>query len=192
MCSHLWAVPDSKVHGANMGPTWVLSAPDGPHVGPMNLAIRDMFGQCLTDNIKQDVYRFACKRRLRCVSPNTLLYLPPGVCHIGCCLETYYCIWKSVAPMPLFAFCWQKWSKQLGIHGRISQRVYGLMIWIREKASDHMSQNCGIIWSLESYLKQRELPQYSIYDIILYNGRRPSVHQRANDMEWVAMEFTLM
>ena len=32
--------PDSKVHGANTGPTWVLSAPDGPHVGPMNLAIR--------------------------------------------------------------------------------------------------------------------------------------------------------
>ena len=34
------SVPDNKVHGANMGPTWVLSAPDGPHVGPMNLAIR--------------------------------------------------------------------------------------------------------------------------------------------------------
>ena len=32
--------PDSKVHGANMGPIWVLSAPDGPHVGPMNFAIR--------------------------------------------------------------------------------------------------------------------------------------------------------
>ena len=31
--------PDSKVHGANMGPTWVLSAPAGPHVGPMNLVI---------------------------------------------------------------------------------------------------------------------------------------------------------
>ena len=31
---------DSKVHGANMGPTWVLSAPDGSHVGPMILAIR--------------------------------------------------------------------------------------------------------------------------------------------------------
>ena len=25
-----------------MGPTWVLSAPGGPHVGPMNLAIREM------------------------------------------------------------------------------------------------------------------------------------------------------
>ena len=27
-------LPDSKVHGANIGPTWVLSAPGGPHVGP--------------------------------------------------------------------------------------------------------------------------------------------------------------
>ena len=30
------------VHGANMGPTWVLSAPGGSHVGPMNLAIWDI------------------------------------------------------------------------------------------------------------------------------------------------------
>ena len=35
-------IPDSKFHGDNMGPTWVLSAPEGPHVGPMNLAIRDI------------------------------------------------------------------------------------------------------------------------------------------------------
>ena len=26
--------PDSKVHGAKMGPTWVLSAPDGPMLAP--------------------------------------------------------------------------------------------------------------------------------------------------------------
>ena len=32
--------PDSKVHWAKMEPTWVLSAPEGPHVGPMNFAIR--------------------------------------------------------------------------------------------------------------------------------------------------------
>ena len=31
--------PESKVRGANVGPTWVLSAPGGPHVGPMNFAI---------------------------------------------------------------------------------------------------------------------------------------------------------
>ena len=35
-------IPESKVHGANMGPTWVLSAPDGPHIGPMNLAHDDV------------------------------------------------------------------------------------------------------------------------------------------------------
>ena len=35
--------PDNKVHGANMGPIWVLSAPDGPHVGPMNLVIREFY-----------------------------------------------------------------------------------------------------------------------------------------------------
>ena len=33
-------LPDSMVHGAYMGPNRVLSAPDGPHVGPMNFAIR--------------------------------------------------------------------------------------------------------------------------------------------------------
>ena len=34
-----YKIPDSNIHGANMGPTWVLSAPNGPHVGPTKLAI---------------------------------------------------------------------------------------------------------------------------------------------------------
>ena len=34
--------PDSKVHGANMGPIWGRQDPSGPHVGPMNFAIWDM------------------------------------------------------------------------------------------------------------------------------------------------------
>ena len=37
--------PDSKVHVANMGPTWVLSAPGGLHVGPINLVIRVVIRQ---------------------------------------------------------------------------------------------------------------------------------------------------
>ena len=37
---HTKRIPGSKVHGANMGCTWVLSAPDWPHVGSMNHAIR--------------------------------------------------------------------------------------------------------------------------------------------------------
>ena len=39
----IWLVveynPDNKIHGTNIGPTWVLSATDGPHLGPMKLAI---------------------------------------------------------------------------------------------------------------------------------------------------------
>ena len=37
MCFHynFHSCPDSKVNAAHMGPTWVLSAPGGPHVSPM-------------------------------------------------------------------------------------------------------------------------------------------------------------
>ena len=35
----LGTYPDSKVHGANMGPTWGRQDPGGPYVGHMNLAI---------------------------------------------------------------------------------------------------------------------------------------------------------
>ena len=44
--SALWRdhIPDSKVHGANMGSIWGRQDPGGPHVGPMNFAIRDLTG----------------------------------------------------------------------------------------------------------------------------------------------------
>ena len=32
-------IPDSKVHGANMGPIWGQQDPGGPHDDPMNFAI---------------------------------------------------------------------------------------------------------------------------------------------------------
>ena len=50
--------PDSKVHGANIGPTWVLSAPDEPHVVPMNLAIRGGLLSALSL-----LYRTVCRFR---------------------------------------------------------------------------------------------------------------------------------
>ena len=37
--------PDSKVHGANMGPIWGWQDPGGPHVGPINFGIWDMWLQ---------------------------------------------------------------------------------------------------------------------------------------------------
>ena len=36
-------IPDSKVHGANMGPIWGQQVPGGPHVCPVNFAIWDMY-----------------------------------------------------------------------------------------------------------------------------------------------------
>ena len=38
--------PDSKVHEANIGHIWGRQDPGGPHVGPMNLAIREVTGIC--------------------------------------------------------------------------------------------------------------------------------------------------
>ena len=54
--------PDSKVHGAIMGPNWVLSAPDVPHIGPMNLAIWVVFGSIESHNIQ--TLRCLCCRHM--------------------------------------------------------------------------------------------------------------------------------
>ena len=55
-------VLDSKVHGAYMGPIWDRQDPGGPHVGPMNLAIKHLAAICCQvfcnplDNTDQWVY----------------------------------------------------------------------------------------------------------------------------------------
>ena len=48
-CKCTFIIPDSKVHGANMGPIWGRQDPGGPHVGPMNFAIWDV-SQKYTDS----------------------------------------------------------------------------------------------------------------------------------------------
>ena len=40
-------VPDSKVHGANMGLIWGRQDPGGPHVDPMNLAVWNELACCV-------------------------------------------------------------------------------------------------------------------------------------------------
>ena len=40
--------PDSKVHGANMGPIWGRQDPGGPHFGPMNFVIWGYPGEFAT------------------------------------------------------------------------------------------------------------------------------------------------
>ena len=53
-------IPDSKVHGANMGPIWVLSAPGGPHVGPMNYAIWDVISNHPSSIVDDIIWYIYC------------------------------------------------------------------------------------------------------------------------------------
>ena len=65
-------MPDSKVHGSNMGPIWVLSAPDGPHVGLMNLVIRGTYSTGCCNRFLQWNTGYICcpmqRTRRRCHS----------------------------------------------------------------------------------------------------------------------------
>ena len=71
----------ARFNEANMGPTWVLSAPGRPHVGPMNLAIR--------------------------VLPiwDIILTLSLDICIIGWCYETSSNIWSMQSPVYLTRRC---------------------------------------------------------------------------------------
>ena len=74
---HASVDPDSKFHVAHMGPTWVLSAPGGPHISPMKLAIRGVFEPPLSSwpesspAMGPDAYR---SRRPRTSSSVVFLY----------------------------------------------------------------------------------------------------------------------
>ena len=51
-------VPDSNVHGANMGPIWGRQDEGGPHVGPMNFAIwGDMLNIMRVSQTNNDICR---------------------------------------------------------------------------------------------------------------------------------------
>ena len=47
--------PDSKVHGANVGPIWGRQEPGGPHVGSMNFAIWVLYLNCLHSRDNRNV-----------------------------------------------------------------------------------------------------------------------------------------
>ena len=63
---HYWNIamtqqnPDSKVHGANMGPIWGRQDPDGPHVGPMNFAIWEINFYICTGATNKRTYLLKC------------------------------------------------------------------------------------------------------------------------------------
>ena len=98
---HWDSTPDSKVHGATMGPTWVLSAPDGPHVGPMKNVIRDRLFMEDKDSFVLYSQRYGswypCDARGQCISchdidPVLMLLIEEENNHVICrCLCSSFC-----------------------------------------------------------------------------------------------------
>ena len=84
--------PDSKVHGANMGPIWGRHDPGEPHVGPMNFAIWDSAlsiyrGHFSSYNSQKKFYHCNCCAVCTIVSYITAIYREYRA---SCC--TYFCV----------------------------------------------------------------------------------------------------
>ena len=76
-------IPDSKVHGANMGPTWVLSVPDGPHVGPMPCYQGYTLYNMCTDSFVVTLSSLNWVKWFICPYSAWMLYRLWGNCKIG-------------------------------------------------------------------------------------------------------------
>ena len=77
--------PDSKAHGVNMGPIWVLSAPVGPNVDPMNFDIRvanwlipSWFIHPLLYRPRSPFFRKSAHDRASSARISTCLYIHPS------------------------------------------------------------------------------------------------------------------
>ena len=53
-----YSSPDSKVHGANMGPSWGRQDPVGPHVGPMNFALWGFTRSNVSIHLGKEIFHF--------------------------------------------------------------------------------------------------------------------------------------
>ena len=67
-------VPDSKVHGANIGPIWGRQDPGGPHVGPMNFVI---WGTLSSVNQKHNTVKVS---NVCFLNVNVYFGLSPSIC----------------------------------------------------------------------------------------------------------------
>ena len=80
-----------------MRPTWVLSAPDGPHVGPMNLAIRGVLKKLFLSSVNfsyilQRIWSFTLTIQLQgCTSPWYLQSLRPRTIIASCSITMCGC-----------------------------------------------------------------------------------------------------
>ena len=85
----LGSLSENKVHVANVGPTWVLSAPCGPHVGPMNLAIRVViYCVTITKHARYWIFSLIFWQQLHPFAPSFVT--------VACCRRDVMVLWQSL------------------------------------------------------------------------------------------------
>ena len=119
-------IPDSRDHGAKLGPTWVMSAPDGPHVRPMNLATK-VYDLLLSESGRMINLYFHCR-----------LYRPYTRCNITH-RYTMYPIRYWHDPILLLWLVTCFWSLDLCANENIQDLLTKLQIsfWFPEKVVCH-------------------------------------------------------
>ena len=101
------------VHGANMGPTWVLSAPGGPHVDPMNLAIWE-----ITLHIKISYFTYSWRESANgdfpCAKLENAKKNLPNI-FFGDYEQTWNLYWLTCLDLPICQIWWlqlEKWVQE--------------------------------------------------------------------------------
>ena len=113
------ACPDNKVHGANMGPTWVLLAPDGSHFGPMNLAIRVCIAQLGHRQLRKWLLTYSVLSHYW-TSAGPLSIKPTGTLFSGILFDSIQYTWNC-----------RRWVSSQGICGRCLQTHWSRVTHIR-------------------------------------------------------------
>ena len=128
--------PDSKAHGANMGPTWDRQDPGGPHVGPMNFAVREICWSLPTTYIsyQHHIYTTGPCRNCNdlCTEVNyrfnrSLNFHGILFCHKNTVIKKNHFIWtlkvnftimsyRILQWMKLFELIVAKWNSQVLLH----------------------------------------------------------------------------
>ena len=127
---HLYADPDSNVHGINMGPTWGQQDPGGPHVSPMNFAIRGVGLSLVWECPECD-----CPRCLILLWNTVITYLTSANTHFfkfSLCLTSFVFLSSSIMTLVVSGEslhlipCWCPSQTHLSYHGGVQKRVWAL------------------------------------------------------------------
>ena len=104
-----YSTPDSKVHGANMGPIWGRQDPGGPHVGPMNFAIWE--NSSVITNVNEYDFQQACTHGRNFVNLNVSIFTTIWHIVLISCPQCLIVFNVDVYPLPIMGYPGQAWIK---------------------------------------------------------------------------------